>query len=232
MARGIGRKEMSNQLSTDLCWGPTKREYAQARRASLSLWENTKPITKAKQAVSTKHACWRLNYNITKMDTLKMLETQKHLCPYCHRLITIISCSIEHIIPICRGGSKSDKINMELTCWPCNKTKGTWTRDEFLEIIRRISSALHLPVEWAESWAPGEMSFFKDADKYQEEQADLLKQITAFERQFDEEQPSLAWKKVKKEGRRLSMKGLRLKWYCQHEFAYLWKKARALPPDL
>ena len=51
-------------------------------------------------------------------------------CRYCGRELTVFNFSIDHILPISRGGTK-DLDGCQLICKTCNITKGDFTSEEF-----------------------------------------------------------------------------------------------------
>ena len=61
-------------------------------------------------------------------------------CAYCGQKIPATSCTLEHVIPVSRGG-KTDVRNVVSSCWRCNKTKYDrdvrrflgWRAEAFLE---------------------------------------------------------------------------------------------------
>lgn len=54
-------------------------------------------------------------------------------CGYCEEKLTFAESTLDHIIPIARGGT-SDKLNLITSCAPCNVAKGdklngiSWSR--------------------------------------------------------------------------------------------------------
>jgi 5-methylcytosine-specific restriction endonuclease McrA len=44
-------------------------------------------------------------------------------CCYCKKVFLVTSLTIEHLVPLCLGGS-SDVTNIALSCAPCNQEKG------------------------------------------------------------------------------------------------------------
>lgn len=50
------------------------------------------------------------------------------------RLITV-----DHILPLSRGGNLFDENNFDLCCYTCNQKKGTRTKEEFLNVRKQRS---------------------------------------------------------------------------------------------
>lgn len=78
-----------------------------------------------------------INWKIFKRRKKQMLKKQfaqygKYICAYCKRddlTIDIAQSSprrvtIDHIIPLSRGGSLTSKLNMAICCFSCNNKKG------------------------------------------------------------------------------------------------------------
>lgn len=73
----------------------------------------------------------------------KVKETQTHICYYCGQLLTDDNFTIDHLIPLSRGGKHKMK-NLKPCCMSCNREKGSMTRDEYLSVCKPI---LYSPVE-------------------------------------------------------------------------------------
>lgn len=58
----------------------------------------------------------------TKQDILAILKAQRGRCAYCRCNISN-RYTVDHITPVIRGGS-NDPNNLQLTCKPCNSSKG------------------------------------------------------------------------------------------------------------
>jgi 5-methylcytosine-specific restriction endonuclease McrA len=56
---------------------------------------------------------------------------QGGICGYCRREIPYVKWTIDHIVPVCRGGSKRSE-NKLGACATCNHAKGCLTAEEFL----------------------------------------------------------------------------------------------------
>lgn len=81
--------------------------------------------------------------SFTLEDITLQLERQRHLCFWCNRDISGGAHTIDHYIPLARGGSNY-AANIVLACAPCNSSKGNKMPEEFityLETKRRIRSA-------------------------------------------------------------------------------------------
>lgn len=55
-------------------------------------------------------------------------------CIYCGKQITVFNFSIDHAVPISRGGTK-DLTGCQIVCKTCNITKGDFTDPEFRAIV-------------------------------------------------------------------------------------------------
>ena len=62
----------------------------------------------------------------------QMLRALARSCSYCHKPFGDSGYHIEHMTPLSRGGSHGFD-NITLACPPCNRRKGTKTREEYLD---------------------------------------------------------------------------------------------------
>jgi 5-methylcytosine-specific restriction endonuclease McrA len=53
-------------------------------------------------------------------------------CLYCHRRLTEETATLEHLVPVSRGGERWNRDNMALACATCNCCKGNRTLEEWL----------------------------------------------------------------------------------------------------
>lgn len=51
-------------------------------------------------------------------------------CTFCGGALTPITATLEHLTPLCRGGTW-DRSNLALACFDCNHAKGSMTAGEF-----------------------------------------------------------------------------------------------------
>lgn len=79
-------------------------------------------------------------YGLNEDDAGEMLVRQKNACNGCGDPLTILTCSIDHVIPLCAGG-KTNKNNFQLLCTPCNKAKGQMSMRAFITHARKIVEA-------------------------------------------------------------------------------------------
>ena len=84
----------------------------------------------------------------------KIIFATQQYCALCGRPVDFslkhpdpMSATIDHIIPIGRGGHPSDIGNMQLAHFACNRSKGTKLRQE-REPIRKSNRALGLSADW------------------------------------------------------------------------------------
>lgn len=62
---------------------------------------------------------------------------QKGLCAYCGQHRNIKYMTVDHIMPLSKGGT-DDIVNLQCTCKMCNQLKDDMTPHEFTVFIRRI----------------------------------------------------------------------------------------------
>ncbi len=68
---------------------------------------------------------------LTPKDILEIKKERK--CFYCGCELNDSNRTIDHFIPLCRGGANI-KENLVASCFGCNNKKGTKTYEEFMEI--------------------------------------------------------------------------------------------------
>jgi 5-methylcytosine-specific restriction endonuclease McrA len=76
---------------------------------------------------------------------------QKGRCFYCKGPITMKEITIEHMIPISKGGWDGRK-NIAAACLPCNRTKGDMTHGRFFSLIKK-SEPPRASIEIMSIWA-------------------------------------------------------------------------------
>jgi len=77
------------------------------------------------------------NERIRMHDLREMLNKQNHQCPLTGRELTPDNCSIDHVIPLSKGGSHT-KDNAQLVVAEVNHAKGNLTEEEFLQLCRDV----------------------------------------------------------------------------------------------
>ena len=55
------------------------------------------------------------------------------LCLYCNERVTHANVSLDHRVPVARGGGH-EMSNLAFICQPCNKAKGDMTEEEFKDL--------------------------------------------------------------------------------------------------
>ena len=83
----------------------------------------------------------RVVKGVIKLSSIKRdaLQDENYKCPYCgytegqipHTSDKRTKWEIEHIIPVSRGGHDSLS-NIKIVCWPCNRSKGAKTFEEWV----------------------------------------------------------------------------------------------------
>jgi 5-methylcytosine-specific restriction endonuclease McrA len=56
-------------------------------------------------------------------------------CAYCPRMVSRADATVDHRIPVSRGGSHK-RSNLAIACFPCNSRKKNMTEVEFREALR------------------------------------------------------------------------------------------------
>ncbi len=57
-------------------------------------------------------------------------------CRYCRRTVPKVDRTVDHIIPLCKGGTNA-KTNLAMACRSCNDAKKNMTEVQFLEWLGR-----------------------------------------------------------------------------------------------
>jgi len=70
-------------------------------------------------------------------DLKEMLKKQNYRCPLTGNLLTPVNCAMDHIVPLCKGGSHT-KDNAQLVTTEINKAKGGLLEEEFIELCRKV----------------------------------------------------------------------------------------------
>lgn len=66
-----------------------------------------------------------------------MVIKQEYKCAISGRILTPDNCSLDHIVPLSRGGMHL-KSNAQLVCLEVNKAKGSMTEDEFVSLCKDV----------------------------------------------------------------------------------------------
>ena len=59
---------------------------------------------------------------ISVRTRFEVLKRDEFTCRYCGRVTPDVVLEIDHIVPVCDGGS-DDAINLAVSCWECNRGK-------------------------------------------------------------------------------------------------------------
>ena len=84
-------------------------------------------------------------YGITQQEWGTILEQYDHRCAYCGKPLTPEELTVEHVVPISRGGAKTAE-NVVPSCRSCNSSKGFRTPEEW----SRHNRGKQLPVDAGE----------------------------------------------------------------------------------
>jgi hypothetical protein len=96
-------------------WAAWDRDMAEVRAATLP-----QPRKKQKGPAQTPRIVGSGRRNITKAKRERIYKRDGYRCVKCGRADRL---SIDHIVPLVRGGSKRDS-NLQTMCEPCNVAKG------------------------------------------------------------------------------------------------------------
>lgn len=75
---------------------------------------------------------------IKAKDLMAMLERQGHRCAYSGRPLTPETATVDHVIPVSRGGTH-DTGNLAIVHTDVNTAKASMTLEEFVQVCREVS---------------------------------------------------------------------------------------------
>lgn len=147
------RREYFKQLRLDPAFVESKKEYLQQYHAerkkdpahcelikqkSLDYWKANRE--KYRAHVRNRRAKIRLSEGAhTADDVLSKIEQQKGLCYYCNGDISGGKHTVDHYIPIAKGGSNGPD-NIVIACARCNCSKSDKLPDEFFSYLAKFAS--------------------------------------------------------------------------------------------
>jgi 5-methylcytosine-specific restriction endonuclease McrA len=85
---------------------------------------NTRGRSKKSGMASSLLRARRRHARIEQVNRRKIIIRDNSTCYMCHRKLSYAEVIIEHVVPLCRGGSHSED-NLRVACPPCNRRKGT-----------------------------------------------------------------------------------------------------------
>jgi len=94
---------------------------------------------------------------VTAKRILELLEEQDHRCALSGRQLTPETASIDHIVPVARGGSH-DMSNVWLLDHQVNIAKGTMSAEEFVAMCREVMAQHDKGTAEARIGTPPEMN--------------------------------------------------------------------------
>lgn len=74
-----------------------------------------------------------VRYEPLQKHIAELLVT-KHHCYWCGRSLLLHEKTIDHVVPISRGGGHIMG-NVVVSCWPCNRDKGSMSKLEFERML-------------------------------------------------------------------------------------------------
>lgn len=76
------------------------------------------------------------HYTNTQKNLIERVKKEQHMCCYCGKKLTLEDRTIDHIVPINRGGQTIEK-NLAVACVECNIEKSDMTLEEYGTYLAR-----------------------------------------------------------------------------------------------
>lgn len=128
--------------------------YSMVKRFKVRLWKSGRKAGRVRQA--GREVPFTVDeFRAWVLDKLGGKASGCGLCVYCKRPITAEDLTVEHAMPITRGGELGFS-NLDISCADCNRAKGQLTASEFLEVKNALDllvqrGVLH-PVSYQNIW--------------------------------------------------------------------------------
>lgn len=126
----IAKLDMARAMTAELQVDWRRENEAKLRDYRRKAWANYRAKHPAKaRAINTTSAARRRAQKRPSDETtafIKFLYAHQTHCPHCFRLLQETGKTVDHIIPLCKGGLHTPN-NLILMCKPCNSSKGTKT---------------------------------------------------------------------------------------------------------
>lgn len=82
--------------------------------------------------------CWRKYFGLTPTNSLGVVmpksQNGQFQCVYCGVGLHFKNFTVDHVVPMSRGGSKRDPMNQAPCCKNCNNYKGPLTAAEYIQV--------------------------------------------------------------------------------------------------
>lgn len=82
---------------------------------------------------------WKFMYGLSLKDVQDLLDRQDGKCALHGGVLTLLTCSVDHIVAKSLGGSHGTN-NFQLLCLPCNLGKGKMTGREYVEHCKNVAA--------------------------------------------------------------------------------------------
>ena len=105
-------------------------EHADRMAHNSREWRRRKPWMHA-ETQARRRAC---KFNAPRVEVIRrlaLIERDKWTCYLCQCICTVENVTLDHIVPLVRGGSHTAD-NLRVACRSCNARKGTKLLDEFI----------------------------------------------------------------------------------------------------
>lgn len=111
--------------------GNYKYNRSEKGQRTMKIWNNSKA---GKESNQKRHGRRRAKKNSVKNEQINLkivMLAQSNTCLGCNTSFDLIKPTLDHIIPISKGGPHS-QANVQFLCKSCNSRKGTKSMQEFM----------------------------------------------------------------------------------------------------
>lgn len=98
---------------------------------AIELWSKSEAGKKSQQKKDRVRRARKNNVKIEQINFKIIMLKQDNTCVGCNTSFDLIKPTLDHIIPISKGGPHS-QANTQFLCRPCNSSKGTKSMQEFM----------------------------------------------------------------------------------------------------
>lgn len=122
-----------------IAWKQGRQHYANAQ---YTTWRLKHPLSRKLSVIRRDGATIK-----GLLPILEAMYKESPFCAYCNIALNVDDLSLDHKIPISRGGAPCNPINWAICCKDCNYLKGGKTYDEFRLFVKGYAKRFLVNVE-------------------------------------------------------------------------------------